>query len=262
MAARAHCPMDHDAPEPEDDWLAIARPPRPVFSASCAVPARAARGVFWWGLGLPCGVLAVVTLLHPSALLPLGPFPYIPVLVAFLIVWRARSRVIIGDDGVTFAWWGARTYLPLADIRSVSMSDPGQGRGTADHTEANWVTIGDAAGREWNLCLFSPRADSLRALWALDVRLRAFATLAAAESIADHPYRQLRGPVASALEIAVDPRAAIADRRRALSALPARLDSSIRDRLWNAARGTAHPMLREALGRAYWSSEPDDDATP
>jgi hypothetical protein len=81
----------------------------------------------------------------------------------------------------------------------------------------------------------------------------------AAAFVPDGPYRQIGETRQCLMEIVANPRSAPDERLRALAALPRELETDARSHLWSVARATANPVLRQAFGRAYWASEPDDD---
>jgi hypothetical protein len=243
-------PRDSDPPEPAD---------RAVFAARCPVPAQASQRVFWWGLVLP---LLSLALLRVSGLAQVGTVPYLVTFAAFCIVRRAGGRVIIGDDGITFVWWRARTFLAFAEVVTWRAGGTGgRDRDVGSHAYS-YISLANADRNRWRLVILSDDMRCVCIADAIGVRLGAWRAhaLPAAAFVADGPYRQLGETRQSLMEIVSNPRSTGDERLRALAALPRDLEFDVRARLWSVARATANPVLRLAFGKAYWASEPETDA--
>jgi hypothetical protein len=227
------------------------------------------------GIGVGAVAMAVM-LLSRHFLHAAGPWPFISILGAFMLLVVFPAKVTVGVDGVLLKWLWQSRFIPMSDIVTIHAEGPTRIRLELRDGRVEIISTASAKQRG-RRGVFTERRDMIlariREAWqthrargpgadvativargtrSLEEWKRALATLEAA----DAGYRQAALREEDLWRVVEDPRASEDARAAAALLLRKGLDEPGKARVRVAAEATASPKLRVALE----ASISDDDA--
>jgi hypothetical protein len=227
--------------------------------------------------GIGAGALAVaVMLLSKHFAHAAGPWPFVTVLLSFLLLALLPAKVTVGLDGVLVKWLWQKRFIPMSDIVTIHAEGPTRIRLELTGGRVEIISTASAKQRS-RTGVFTERRDMIlariREAWqthrargpgadvativargtrSLEEWKKALATLESA----DAGYRQAALREEDLWRVVEDPRASEDARAAAALLLRKGLDEPGKARVRVAAEATASPKLRVALE----ASISDDDA--
>jgi hypothetical protein len=227
--------------------------------------------------GIGFGALAMaVMLLSRHFLHSAGPWPFVSILFAFLLLVVLPAKVTVGVDGVLLKWLWQNRFIPMSDIVTIHAEGPTRIRLELTGGRVEIISTASAKQRRRG-GVFTERRDMIlariREAWqthrargpgadvativargtrSLEEWKKALATLESA----DAGYRQAALREEDLWRVVEDPRASEDARAAAALLLRKGLDEPGKARVRVAAEATASPKLRVALE----ASISDDDA--